>query len=105
MAGVRIQHPTERNCTYVLVDQSRRYLEPLVCPLCATTHLFKTYHFTLDETGSCIVSVEIAERLKRVHGHGFEQANEVKAPPAQRIVPGVIIDRRPLVHPQLKEST
>jgi hypothetical protein len=108
--GVRIQHPTERNCMFVLVDQSRRYPEPFACEQCAqvpgqpVVHAFKTYHLRLDEAGACIVSPEIVERLKRLRGHGFAIVNEVARPPAQRVVPGVILDRAPIVaHAQLKE--
>jgi len=105
-AGVRIQHPTERNCTFVMVDASRRYIEPYICGMCGTTHVFKTYHFRLDDVGAAIVSQEIAERLSRpaMRGHGFQIANEVAKPPVQRLVPGVILDRTPIVrHSEMKE--
>lgn len=91
MPGVRIQHPTERNALYTLVDGSRPYTAPVVCvppPLgggCGRTHLFKTYHLRLDETGAAIVSEQIAERLKRLHGHGFVIGDEVANPPTQII--------------------
>jgi hypothetical protein len=104
MPGVRIQHPTERNVTFTLVDGSRPYTQPFECGMCHLTHLFKTYHFALDESGAAIVSVEIVERLKRLHGHGFVIANEVAKPPPQRLVPGALLDKVPIIsHPQLKE--
>jgi len=94
MAGVRIQHPTRRDCTFTLVDSSRPYRTPWACPPppagCASTHLFKTYHLRLDATGATIVSVEIVERLNRIAGQPFAIANEVKAPPAQIVrVPSI----------------
>jgi hypothetical protein len=85
MAGVRVQHPTERNVTYVIVDPKRKYSAPVVCPLCMTTHTFKTYHLRLDETGAGIVSEEIVDKLKRIRGHGIQYVNEVVKPPAQSI--------------------
>lgn len=101
MPGVRIQHPSERNAAFTLVDNARPYLAPYTCPPppagCASTHLFKTYHFRLDETGAAIVSTEIVERLKRIPGQPFLIVNEVAAPPAQKIVvPAVVIRPRPI---------
>ena len=86
MPGVRIQHPTERNCTFTIVDATRPYTLPFECPACHRVHLFKTYHFTLDETGAAIVSTEINEYLKRIPLHDFRVANEVQQPPEQKIV-------------------
>lgn len=88
MAGIRIQHPTERNATYILVDESRPYLEPYECPACHVTHVFKTYHLRLDEHGSAIVSEEIVERLRRIPGQPMRIGEEVKNPPAQTVVIG-----------------
>ena len=85
MPGVRIQHPTERNVNYTLMDGSRPYLEPYDCPACHRVHQFKAYHFRLDETGSTIVSVEIAQRLKRLPMQPFAISNEVAKPPDQTI--------------------
>ena len=90
MPGVRIQHPTARSVTFTLVDGSRPYHEPWACPPppagCASTHLMKTYHIPLDETGAAIVSLEIIERLGRIPGQPFALTNEVVAPPAQRLL-------------------
>ena len=87
MAGVRIQHPTERSSTFTLVDGSRPYRQPWACPPppegCARIHAFKTYHFRLDETGAAIVSIEIWERLQRIPGSQFALANAVERPPDQ----------------------
>ena len=101
MPGVRIQHPRERNVTFSLVDGSRPYREPWTCPPppagCGSTHLFKTYHLRLDETGAAIVSAEIVERLGRIPGQPFAIANEVAAPPAQVVrVPALVIHPRPI---------
>lgn len=101
MPGVRIQHPTERSCSFVLVDGDRPYKEPWTCPAppagCGSTHLFKTYHLRLDETGAAIVSRQIIERLKRIPLQPFAITNEVGKPPEQRIhVPTLRIRPRPI---------
>jgi hypothetical protein len=86
MAGVRIRHATEKSCTYILVDASQPYHTPFNCPACFTTHLFKTYHLTLDDTGACLVSPEIVERLKKLGpATGFSIESEVKKPPRQLV--------------------
>lgn len=89
MSGVRIQHPTARSTAFQLVDASRPYRRPMTClppPAgCGLTHLFKTYHLRLDESGAAIVSAEIVERLKRMPLQPFEITNEVAAPPDQII--------------------
>lgn len=99
MPGVRIQHPTERSVAYTLADGARSYPEPWTCPPppmgCGSTHLFKTYHFRLDETGAAIVSEQIVERLKRIPGQPFMFVNEVTRPPAQIVrVPAVVVRPR-----------
>lgn len=81
MSGVRIQHTTERNVTFTLVDGKRPYQHPIDCPVCHRVHTFKTYHIALDETGAAIVSLEIAERIKALPNSGFAVTNEVRKPP------------------------
>jgi hypothetical protein len=87
MAGIRVQHPTERNVMFTLVDGSRPYQAPYDCPECHFVHEFKTYHLKLDETGACIVSEEIVERLRRIPGQPMRIGEEVKKPPARKIGP------------------
>lgn len=85
--GVRIQHPTERNVVFTLVDGRRPYVQPVVCAPCATTHAFKTYHLHLDESGAAIVSQEIVARMRSLPAMGgFRVANAVADPPTQRLV-------------------
>jgi hypothetical protein len=92
--GVRIQHLTERSATFTIVDGSRPYRAPLTCAAsvvanselvpCARTHVFKTYHLNLDETGAVIVSPTIWERMAaRLIAAGFRLANAVERPPDQ----------------------
>lgn len=87
--GVRIQHPTERSCSFTLVDGARPYREPWDCPPppagCGRIHQFKTYHLRLDETGSVLVSLQIWERLQRLPGQPFRLANPVTDPPSQTV--------------------
>ena len=107
MPGIRIQHPTERNCTFTLVDPNRRYAEPIACAVCLRTHVFKTYHLRLDESGAVIVSREIVERLKRLPGSGgFVIANEVRKPPPIVLDLSRALERPAVVaHPDLREPT
>lgn len=108
MPGVRIQHPVERNVMFTLVDSRRPYRDHYDCAVCGRVHVFKTYHFRLDETGAAVVSVEIVDRLKSMAGHGFRISGEVKAPPPQTLTfNGVdpLIERIPVVvHPSLTEA-
>jgi hypothetical protein len=83
--GVRIQHPTERNANFTLVDNALPYHEPYTCGTCHRVHVFKTYHIKLDETGAGIVSKEVVERLQRIPGNPFRITNEVAKPPEQRL--------------------
>jgi hypothetical protein len=86
-AGVRIQHPTEKNVTFLIVDGRRPYKGLVACGACNKTHEFKTYHLRLDETGATIVSQEIVARLQELPAMGgFSIANEVAEPPAQRLI-------------------
>lgn len=97
MPGIRIQHPTERSTTFTLVDGSRPLVVLVECGVCHRTHTMKTYHLTLDDTGSAIVSFEIVERLKRIPGQPFSIANVVDKPPDQVIrVPRLIIKSKVL---------
>lgn len=99
MPGVRIQHPTARSKSFTLVDGSRPYRVPWTCSPppdgCGSTHVFKTYHFRLDEVGATIVSSEIVERLRRIPGQPFAIVNEVVDPPSQTVsVPRLIVKVR-----------
>lgn len=87
MPGIRIQHPTERNVRYTVVEPNIPYGLPYQCTPpefggCGSTHLFKTTHLNLDETGAVIVSTGVYDRLKeRLAQDGFTVTNEVKKPP------------------------
>lgn len=94
MPGVRIQHPTERNAMFTLVDAAVPYLEPYECSKCHRVHTFQTFHIELDETGAGIVSPAVLERLKRLPLNPFQISNEVEKPPDQKI--GMSIIRVPI---------
>lgn len=88
MAGVRVQHPTARNVRFNVVESDRPYPSgPQQCTPpefggCGATHIFKTHHLNLDETGAAIVGDVLYERIK---GHlvlaGFIETNIVPKPP------------------------
>lgn len=88
MAGIRVQHPTERSVRYTVVDGRVPYPEPYPCTPpefggCGSTHLFKTHHLNLDSTGAVIVSDGVFERIRdRLALDGFVITNEVDRPPA-----------------------
>jgi hypothetical protein len=43
---------------------------------------------SLDSFGFAIVSVEVWQKIQTLFDHGFELANEVEKPPAQKIAVG-----------------
>lgn len=106
MPGIRLQHVNDRSVTYSIADESRPYRVPLACTgqivingelrPCGRTHVFKTYHLNLDETGAVIVSQTIWERMAaKFLAAGFRLANEVKEPPAQTLfVPTIAVRPR-----------
>lgn len=87
MAGVRIQHVTDRNCRWTLIERDRPYPTPYVCTPpefggCGTVHESKAHHLNLDETGSVIVGDVLYERLRPLLlTCGFAVVNEVRKPP------------------------
>lgn len=98
MPGIRVQHPFAKNVRYTIVDQKVPYPEPYQCTPpefggCGDTHLFKTHHLNLDETGACIVSTGVYDRIKdKLASDGFAVVNEVKKPPTLGI--GMDVGRR-----------
>lgn len=88
MAGVRIQHPTQKNVRFNIVESDLPYPSgPQQCSPpefggCGQVHIFKTHHLNLDETGSVIVGDVLYERIK-LHciAAGFVETNVVKKPP------------------------
>ena len=96
MSGIRVQHPTQRNVRYVVVEP-KRYPVPYQCTPpefggCGGTHEFKTHHLNLDESGAVIVSTGVFDRIKdRLALDGFRVVNEVQRPPAL----GIGMERRP----------
>jgi hypothetical protein len=87
MPGVRVQHPTQRNVRYTVVEKNKPYPAPYTCTPpdmggCGSTHLFKTHHLNLDETGAVILSTGVFERINSLLAiDGFKVTNEVIKPP------------------------
>lgn len=88
MAGVRVQHPTQRNVRFTIVEPDRPYPVPYQCTPpefggCGSVHTFKTHHLNLDETGSAIVGDVLYEKIKQhLVLNGFVETNTVERPPA-----------------------
>jgi hypothetical protein len=77
MAGVRIHHPTERDCTLLIPHPG----DP------RTGRRPKDYYIHVDADGDAIVSDTVWRRLVEARGsglspHGFIALNEVVDPPA-----------------------
>lgn len=98
MPGIRVQHPTQKNVRYTVVEPNIPYPVPYQCTPpefggCGSVHLFKTHHLNLDETGACIVSTGVYERIKdRLALDGYTTTNEVQKPP--KIGIGMSADKR-----------
>ena len=87
MPGIRVQHPTQANVRYTVVEPNIPYQEPYQCTPpefggCGSVHLFKTHHLNLDDAGAVIVSTGVYDRIKdRLALDGFVTTNEVQKPP------------------------
>lgn len=88
MPGIRVQHPTQRNVRYTVVESDKPYPEPYTCTPpefggCGSVHLFKAHHLNLDDTGAVILSTGVYDRIKqRLAIDGFIETNTVAKPPA-----------------------
>lgn len=97
MAGVRIQHPLARNARFTITENDRPYPLPYPCTPpeyggCGSTHLFKTHHLNIDETGACIVGDGLYPRIRLLlEANGFQETNVVEKPPTIGIgiAPGI----------------
>lgn len=100
MAGVRVQHPTARNCRFTIVEKERPYSQPRECTApefggCGSVHIFKTHHLNIDETGSAIVGDVLFHKIKHLLLlNGFVESNIVKRPPALGIGLGLQVEGR-----------
>jgi hypothetical protein len=81
MPGIRLHHESLKAPATVAVECARGYRQPYQCPLCGTTHNFKTVHLRLNGKGDVIVSKGVWKDLKDVPGLPFRIANEIKNPP------------------------
>jgi hypothetical protein len=87
MPGVRIQHPTARNCRFTISEPDKPYPTPYQCTPpefggCGQVHLFKTHHLNLDDTGSAIVEAVLFQRARQhLIANGFTEGNVVTKPP------------------------
>lgn len=63
--GVRLHHPSYRNCMLSIEEPARIYPTPYDCPACKKQHIFKTHHIMLDENGNAVVHEGIYDLLKR----------------------------------------
>lgn len=82
MPGVRLRHPTLRNCTYTLIHQGRpiRAKEPIVCLVCGMTHHHKTYHLALDALGEVVVSETVFKNIEEAGLDELQAVGQVNDP-------------------------
>jgi len=74
---------------------------PMWCSVCQKFHAVKTYHVQVDDNGFAFVSIEIWELMKQHGTAGFELANEVSKPPAQKIaMPNGKTNEIPVIAPK-----
>lgn len=113
MAGIRIQHPSQRNVRFTVVEKENPYRTPYQCTPpamggCGAMHLFKTHHLNLDETGSAIIGDVLYHKIKhKLVLNGFVEQNEVLKPPAIGIsvgggvaAVGLPLGNIPIIHGQ-----
>lgn len=87
MPGVRIQHPTARECRVTVVESRNPYRQPYTCTPpdlggCGSVHQFKTHHINLDAAGAGIVSETVYERIRPVLERQGFTTSQVAKPPA-----------------------
>lgn len=91
MAGIRLTHPTARNCRFNVTEPGVQYDTPIQClpPTkggCGQVHIFKTHHLNIDDQGSTIINEPLYKKLRRhLELNGFVVANTVRKPPVQTI--------------------
>jgi hypothetical protein len=82
------------------VENDRPYPVPYTCTPpefggCGSTHLFKTHHLNLDETGAAIVDTVLYQKIRGLLVlNGFVEANEVAKPPAIGVGFGALVPGR-----------
>lgn len=100
MSGIRLSHPTARNCRFTIAQPELTYDAPIHCTApefggCGQTHIFKTHHLNIDETGSTIINDVLYERVKaHLALNGFVVTNAVARPPLQTIGAGAQVAGR-----------
>lgn len=87
MPGVRIQHPTAKNCRITIVEPDNPYPVPYQCTApdlggCGSVHQFKTHHVNLDAAGAGIISEGVWQRAKKHLLAAGVTTSQVKKPPA-----------------------
>lgn len=80
MPGVRLRHPSLRNCTYTLIHPGRPLRFPTQCWVCKAVHYDKTYHLALDALGEVVVSEVVYQRLQEAGLDELQAVSEVAQP-------------------------
>ncbi len=99
MPGIRIHHPTQRNCILLVphpgeIRHGLRRINKGRKP--------KDYRIELDSDGNCIVSEVVLQRLQEVT-QVFIVLNEVASPPTQTLGFDFGSYEEPAIYKQLKD--
>lgn len=101
MPGVRLTHPSARNCRFTISEPDHPYPSgPYQCTPpefggCGGIHIFKTHHLNIDESGSTIVGDVLFKKAQAYFlAFGFSVANEVANPPTLGIGLGPQVEGR-----------
>lgn len=100
MAGIRVVHPTARNCRFTITDPGQQYERPRECTPpefggCGQVHTHKTHHLNIDDVGSAIVGDVLFEKIRAyLFAFGFSVANVVDKPPTMGIGLGPQVEGR-----------
>jgi hypothetical protein len=74
-AGVRLHHPTLRNCVYTITNYAVPLVAPMFCAQCSggpegaslrtVIHTYKTIHLNIDAVGDVVVHEGIYDLMQR----------------------------------------
>lgn len=87
MPGIRLHHPSLRNCTYTLIHEGRPVASPegIECAVCNRRHYHKTYHLALDAIGDVVVAEEVYAHVKDAGLDELKVLGEIRSPEPQRL--------------------
>lgn len=101
MPGLRIHHPTHRNCVMLVPHPGE--IRSLFGKVQNKGRKPKDYRITLDAEGNCIVSEVVWKRLQEA-GASFVILNEVPDPPSQSLTMQEGTYMEPAVYKEIQKA-